>query len=141
MKPQIALLGVFFILFGCDDAENKIDKAQEAANPAVDSLQDKASPLDFESLKLEQFEGAKEQAQQLTMAVQEALNVDLTNSEAITNVQDKIANSYRCFVDASSSVSAEKLMNKLVSAIQNQEVLNIVEEGVAKGSEASQCVM
>lgn len=89
-------------LMGCDDASETIDKAQNAANQAVDSMQSKLESMDFKELNLDQFDGAVGSASEFAESINEALNADYTNPKALTEIQEHIANAYSCLVEASS---------------------------------------
>ncbi|OED51662.1 hypothetical protein BEI46_05530 [Aliivibrio fischeri] len=128
-------------LMGCDDASETIDKAQNAANQAVDSMQSKLEGMDFKDLNLEQFDGAVGSASEFAESINEALNADYTNPKALTEIQEHIANAYSCLVEASSESNAEKLLNKVMSKITNEDAQSLIEKGVESAKEMQECVM
>ncbi|MDR9829010.1 hypothetical protein RCJ22_25815 [Vibrio sp. FNV 38] len=140
MNKVIAIVGLATVLFGCEDAANTVEQAKESATEMVGDMQEKIESVDLESLNLEQFDGAKEQIQQLTMSAQEVLSTDFTNAEAVTEAKGKVANAYRCLVDASSSMSAEQVINKIKSAMTNEEAVEVIEQGIEEGEE-TECMM
>ncbi len=141
MKKIITALVLVTALTGCEDATNAIEEAQQAANKAVDSLQAQMESVDLSELNLDKFGEAAESAKELAASVEEALNADFTNPEALTEVKDHIANAYRCFVDVSSESTAEQLMDKVMSSIGNEEALSLIEKGVQKAESLGECVM
>ncbi|MDD9174633.1 hypothetical protein ERW49_01055 [Aliivibrio finisterrensis] len=128
-------------LMGCDDASEAIDKAQEAANKAVDMAQEKLESVDLEAINIEQFGDAASSASELAESIDEALNADYSNPEALVEIQEHIANAYSCLVEASSESSAEKLVNKVMSTISNQEAQSLIEKGIESAKEMQACVM
>ncbi|KAB2825389.1 hypothetical protein [Aliivibrio finisterrensis] len=128
-------------LMGCDDANEAIDKAQEAANKAVDMAQEKLESVDLEAINIEQFGDAASSASELAESIDEALNADYSNPEALVEIQEHIANAYSCLVEASSESSAEKLVNKVMSTISNQEAQSLIEKGIESAKEMQACVM
>lgn len=141
MKKYITALMLVTALSGCDDATKVIDQAQESANKAVDSLQEKMDSVDLSKLNLDDLGEAAASAKELASSVDEALNVDFNDSEALAEVKDHIANAYSCLVDASSESTAEKLLNKVLATISNEEAQSLIEKGIDKAKEAKECVM
>ncbi|MGR5131060.1 hypothetical protein [Vibrio alfacsensis] len=145
MKKTISTMIMTIALFGCEDATKAIDQAQEAANKAVDSvqeqidtIQDHVDSLDF---NLEQFGDAAESAQALSESVEEALNVDFNDPEALIEVRNDIANAYSCLVEASSESTVEKVMDNVLASMSNDEAKSLIEKGIEKAKKASECVM
>ncbi|WP_122034023.1 hypothetical protein [Aliivibrio sp. EL58] len=128
-------------LMGCDDASQAIDKAQEAANKAVDMAQEKLESVDLEAINIEQFGDAASSASEFAESIDEALNADYSNPKALVEIQEHIANAYSCLVEASSESSAEKLLDKVMSTISNQEAQSLIEKGVEGAKEMQECVM
>jgi hypothetical protein len=141
VKKQMAILGLAVILSGCEDAGNALIKAQEAANQAITGVQDKVSALGVEDFNIGQLGSSAEQANTLFQSVQRALNVDLNDPQAVAEVEGHIAMAYGCLVSNSSSFLADQLVNKLLSTVNNQDVLNLIERGVEKGAAAGSCVV
>lgn len=129
------------VLAGCDDASEAIDKAQDAANKAVDMAQSKLESVDLSVLNIEQFGDAADSATEFAESVDEALNADYSNPKALTQIQEHIANAYSCLVEASSESSAEKLVNKVMSTISNEDAHSLIEKGVDSAKEMQECVM
>lgn len=129
------------VLAGCDDASEAIDKAQDAANKAVDMAQSKLESVDLSVLNIEQFGNAADSATEFAESVDEALNADYSNPKALTEIQEHIANAYSCLVEASSESSAEKLVNKVMSTISNEDAHSLIEKGVDSAKEMQECVM
>lgn len=141
MKRYVTALVLVAALAGCEDATKAIDQAQEAANKAVDTIQEQMESVDLSKLNLDQFGDATESAKEFALSVEEALNADFTNPEALTQVKENIANTYACLVDATSESTAEKLMDKVLATISNQEAQSLVEKGIEKAKSAQKCVM
>lgn len=133
--------GFAVLLSGCEDASVAISKAQEAVNQVSDAVQENLHLLDPESLNLEQFGAAAERADTLLQSVQGAVNVDLNDPAAVAEVESHIANAYGCLADHSSPFMAEKLVEKVLSTVNNADVLELVERGVEKGATAGKCVL
>ncbi|MDD9179429.1 MULTISPECIES: hypothetical protein [Aliivibrio] len=140
-KKLLAPLLFSVVLMGCDDASEAIDKAQEAANKAVDMAQEKLESVDLEAINIEQFGDAASSVSELAESIDEALNADYSNPEALVEIQEHIANAYSCLVEASSESSAEKLVNKVMSTISNQEAQSLIEKGIESAKEMQACVM
>ncbi|MGF1723461.1 hypothetical protein [Photobacterium nomapromontoriensis] len=141
MKKYITALLLVTALAGCDDASKAIDQAQEAANKAVDTMQDKMNSVDLTQLKLDQLGDAAGSAKELASSVEEALNVNFSDPAALTEVKEHIANAYSCLVDASSESTAERLMDKVMATVSNEEAQSLIEKAIAKAKEAQECVM
>ncbi len=69
-------------LAGCDDASKAIDQAQEAANKAIDTVQEQMESVE-DAFNLDQFGDAAESAEQLAASVEEAMNVDFSDPQAL----------------------------------------------------------
>ncbi|KII76434.1 lipoprotein [Vibrio renipiscarius] len=141
MKKYLTALMLVAALTGCDDASKAIEQAQDAANDAVDSLQEKIESVDLNALNLDQFGEAADSAEKLAESVQAALEADFSNPQALNDVKEHIANAYSCLVDVSSESAAEKLMDKVMESISNEEAQSLIERGVEKAKEAQECVM
>lgn len=141
MKKSVITLTLMLALVGCDDASKAIDEAQAAANKAVDSLQQKADSLDLNHLNLEVFGDATQKAQDFTQSIDTLINTDFTDHQAVAAATDKISHSYSCLVDVSSEATAENLLDKIVSSVKNDQVLAIIEKGVAQAKTAKECIM
>lgn len=128
-------------LSGCDDANQVIDQAQKAANNAVDTMQEKMESVDLSKLNLEQLGDAAASAQKLAESVDEALNADFSDPEVLTEVHEHISNAYSCLVEASSESTAEKLMDKVMVTISNEDAKTLIEKSIEKAKEAQKCVM
>ncbi|WP_104398881.1 hypothetical protein [Vibrio penaeicida] len=141
MKKSLTALVITLALVGCEDAANAIDQAQEAANSAVDNFQEELDFSNFADLDLEQFGSATESVQALTSAIEQITNMDFNDSEALTQATEHVSNAYSCLVDASSESTAEKLIEKIMGSIANQDALTLIEEGVEKAKAAQECVI
>ncbi|MDN2482478.1 hypothetical protein [Vibrio agarivorans] len=141
MNKLILAVGMVVALAGCEDSAKAIDEAKDSASQLVGDMQEKIESFDMESLNLEQFGGAGEQVQALADSVQEVLNTDFTDMSAVTAVKDKLANAYSCLVGASSDITAQQVIEKLLSSITNEEAVEVIEEGVEQGADAEQCSM
>ncbi|TKB55508.1 hypothetical protein [Ferrimonas aestuarii] len=141
MRKQIAVLIAVAALAGCEDASKAIDQAQEAANAAVDGMQEKMASLDLSQLDLEQFGEAADSAEALAASLQEAVNVDFADMEALTEVQEHVANAYSCLVDATSESTADKLVNSMMATLGDEQAESLIERGIEKAKAAGQCVI
>ncbi|MBV7296964.1 hypothetical protein [Enterovibrio paralichthyis] len=141
MKKSITALMLVAALTGCDEANKAIDKAQEAATKAVDSVQEQIESVDLSELNIESLQGATESAQELAESLKEAVDVDFTDTSALQEVSDQIANSYACLVDATSESTAEKMLNKFMAVIGNEESQSLIEKAIDKAKAAQECVM
>jgi hypothetical protein len=63
-------------------------------------------------LNLEQFGDSAKSAKVLASSIEEALNVDFSDPDAIVEVKEHIANAYRCLIDISSESLIEKGIEK-----------------------------
>ncbi|AMG29276.1 hypothetical protein AL542_02230 [Grimontia hollisae] len=141
MKKAIASMAIMFALTGCEEANEAIDKAQEVATSAAESIQEKMDSVDLGELNLDSLESATAYAKALTESMEEALRADLTDADVVAKVQEKVANSYACLIDATSENTAEQLLNKFMSAINDEDAQSLIEKGVEKAKAAKACVM
>ena len=141
MKQYLAVLGLALVLTGCDDAHKAIDQAQQAANDAVDSLQQRVDDFDLEQLDFAQFGAAKDKAQAFVESVEQAINVDYSQPELVEQVQEHIAATYNCLVDATSESTAEKWVNGIMETIGTQQAQTMVEKAIESAQDAKECVM
>ncbi|GAL02273.1 hypothetical protein JCM19237_5166 [Photobacterium aphoticum] len=72
MKKTLSLLMLVAALSGCEEANKAIDKAQDAANSAVDTMQEKMESVDLGELNLEKLGDTSKSAEALILAVDEA---------------------------------------------------------------------
>ncbi|CED71970.1 putative lipoprotein [Aliivibrio wodanis] len=142
MNKKLLLPLLFsIVLVGCEDANEAIDKAQDAANKAVDIAQSKLESVDFSELNIEQFGDAAVSATEFSESIDEALNADYSNPEALIEVKEHIANAYSCLVEASSESTAEGLVNKVMATISNEQAQSLIEKGVERAQDMQECVM
>lgn len=141
MKKSLISLTVMFALISCNDASKIIDQAQAAANKAMEGLQSKAELFDLNSLNLEVLGDATQRAKEFTQSINDLMNTELSDQEAVSKVMQQISNSYYCLVDASSESTAENLLDKMVSSVRNDQVLAIIEKSVGKASTIKECVI
>ncbi|OEE62900.1 hypothetical protein A1OK_20165 [Enterovibrio norvegicus FF-454] len=141
MKKSITAIVLLMALSGCEDATKIIDQAQEAANQAVDGLQEKVESVDLSQLSLDQFGDAAGSAQALAASIQEAADADFADPTALVEVREHIANAYSCLVDATSESTAEKLLNSVLSSISSEDALSVIDNGIEKAKAAQECVM
>lgn len=141
MKKCISMILMLGALVGCEEATKAIDKAQEAANSAVDSVQEKMESVDLEKLNLDQFGEAAQAGQNLMQSLEAAMEADFTNQEALTHVKERLANAYTCLVDATSESSADKIMDQFMSTISREEVKSFIDSSVQKAKETQECIM
>lgn len=141
MKKVIVSVAIVFALTGCEEANEAVDKAQEAATSAAESIQDKVDAIDLDELNLDSLESADAYAKALTDSMEEAVNADLTDADIVKDIQAKVSNSYACLVDATSESTAEKLLNKFMAKINDEDAQSLIERGVEKAKEVKECVM
>ncbi|KRS21577.1 lipoprotein [Alishewanella sp. WH16-1] len=139
---KILLLAIIagFVLTGCDSANNMIDKAQEAANQKVESLQKKIESFNLESLNSELFNDAPALAALLTTTVNDALNADFSNVAEMETLKGRISNVYACLVEQSSDKTAQDIMQELLANMNNADVRQLIQSGVDAGK-AKQCIL
>ncbi|BCL69366.1 hypothetical protein TUMSATVNIG1_13110 [Vibrio nigripulchritudo] len=141
MKKSLIALFVMTSLAGCEDATKAIDQAQEAANSAVDNFQEQLNVVDLSDFNLDQLGSAADSAQELASAIEDVMNMDLSNPESLVQATEHISNAYSCLVEASSDTTADKLIEKVMNSISNEDALNLIEQGVEKAKAAQECVM
>lgn len=128
-------------LTACEEATKKIDEAQQAANEALDGVQQTLDALNFDELNLEQFGEASQKAGELAQTIQQVLEENVNNPDKLLEAQDKVTNAYNCLVDASSESTAEKVINTLLEKINNEQATTMIERAIEKASDAKECVM
>ncbi|OZB41455.1 MAG: hypothetical protein B7X50_07580 [Alishewanella sp. 34-51-39] len=140
---KILLLAIIagFVLTGCDSANNMIDKAQEAANQKVESLQKKIESFNLESLNSELFNDAPALAALLTTTVNDALNADFSNVAEMETLKGRISNVYACLVEQSSDKTAQDIMQELLANMNNADVRQLIQSGVDAGKAKQQCIL
>ena len=136
MKKSLITVLLATSLFACEDATKAVDKAQAAANAAIDSMQEKIGNID-----LSQFGAAAESAKALTQEIQKALDVDLSDTSALEDIQGNIANAYSCLVEATSESSVDKFVNKVLATISDEQKKSFIEQSIEKAEKAKNCVM
>ncbi len=141
MKKLIAAGAMLIALTGCEEATKAIDQAQDAANKAVDSVQDKVASLDFSDLNLDQLGEAAASAKQLVESVEDVMNADFSDPQVITDTVDKVANAYSCFAEATSDSSAQQLLDKVLETVGSEQAQSLVEKAIEKAQNAKECVM
>ncbi|MED5504630.1 MAG: hypothetical protein VYC54_09435 [Pseudomonadota bacterium] len=140
MKKTISTMVLAMALAGCDDASKAIDQAQEAANKAIDTAQEQMESVE-DAFNLVQFGDAAESAEELAASVEEAMNVDFSDPQALIEAKEHIANAYACLVEASSESTVDKVMDKVMSSIGSEETKSLIKEGIEKAQAAKECVM
>ncbi|EGR1265481.1 hypothetical protein D9A33_19150, partial [Vibrio cholerae] len=101
----------------------------------------KADSLNLQDLNLDVLGDATQKAQELTQSIDSLIKTDFTDHYAVVAATERISNSYSCLVDISSEATAENLLDKIVSSVKNDQVLAIIEKGVAQAKTAKECVM
>lgn len=141
MKVLLLAILAGFVLTGCDSANNMIDKAQEAANQKVESLQKKIESFNLESLNSDLFNNAPALAALLTTTVNDALNADFSNIAEIETLKGKISNVYACLVEQSSDKTAQDIMQELLANMENADVRQLIQSGIDAGRAKQQCIL
>ncbi|WP_233081890.1 hypothetical protein [Rheinheimera soli] len=141
MKVLLLAIIAGFVLTGCDSANNMIDKAQEAANQKVESLQKKIESFNLESLNSELFNDAPALAALLTTTVNDALNADFSNVAEMETLKGRISNVYACLVEQSSDKTAQDIMQELLANMNNADVRQLIQSGVDAGKAKQQCIL
>jgi hypothetical protein len=141
MKVLLLAILAGFVLTGCDRANNMIDKAQEAANQKVESLQKKIESFNLESLNSDLFNNAPALAALLTTTVNDALNADFSNIAEIETLKGKISNVYACLVEQSSDKTAQDIMQELLANMENADVRQLIQSGIDAGRAKQQCIL
>ena len=118
-----------------------IDKAQEAANQKVESLQKKIESFNLESLNSELFNDAPALAALLTTTVNDALNADFSNVAEMETLKGRISNVYACLVEQSSDKTAQDIMQELLANMNNADVRQLIQSGVDAGKAKQQCIL
>lgn len=127
-------------LTACDDSNKTIEHAKNLVNTAADSIQKQMESVDLSQLNLDQFGDATESAKKLTESINEALNVDFGDIDAVNKAKEHITNAYSCLVDLSSESSAEKLLNKVKTSLGDKNVESLIEKSIEKARSGYKCV-
>ncbi len=141
MKNVISAILLSLVLTGCEDASQKIEEAQQAANDALESVQQSLDSFDINELNLERFGDAARYANELAVSIRASLEANLNDPEAFSNVQDKVQNAYACMVEATSESKAQQFANKLLGSIQDEQAITLIERAMEKAQDAQQCIM
>lgn len=141
MKKYISLVTLLVLLAGCEDAAKTIDKAQDIANNAVDSLQEKAESVNLGDFNLDKINDIADSGKSLVASIEKAMTVDFTDPQALTEVKESISNAYSCVIEASSESNAQKIMEQITSEITNESIKSLIDSGVEKAKEAQKCIM
>lgn len=140
MKKLVSALMFVTALTACDDSNKTIEHAKNLVNTAADSIQKQMESVDLSQLNLDQFGDATESAKKLTESINEALNVDFGDIDAVNKAKEHITNAYSCLVDLSSESSAEKLLNKVKTSLGDKNVESLIEKSIEKARSGYKCV-
>lgn len=141
MKKIISATFIILVLTACEDASQKIDEAQQAANKALDSVQQSLESFNIDDLNLERFGDAARHASELAVSIQQSVEANLNDPDVFKNVQDKVKNAYTCMVNATSESRAQQFVNKLLGSIQDEQVTTLIERAMEKAQDAQECIM
>lgn len=156
MKKTIFAVMMVMVLLGCEDANKTVDDAQETATKAMEKVQQTADDatevvqeqmdkmqeqVDSVAFDFDQFSTTSEMAKSFSDAVKEAMNVDFTDPQAVEDVKSRIANSYQCYVEATSESEADSAVSGMMASVSNDEVKSLIETGIEKAKAVKECVM
>ena len=141
MKKTVSLIVMLGALIGCDDATKAIDQAQEAANKSVDNIQQQVESIDLDKLNLDQLGAATESAKEMATSIEEVISIDFDNPEALTQAKEHIANAYSCLVETSSESTASELVDQLLSSVNSEDAIALIENGVEQAKLSQECIM
>lgn len=141
MKKYLPALLILTLLSGCEDASKTFDKAKDAVNQAIDSVQTKINAIDANDLNLDKLGEAANAAKAFALSVKESLVLDFNDKNAIEKAQQHIANAYKCLVDASSESTAENLMNEIMAKLNNENVQNLLKKSAEAAKQVKDCVI
>ena len=126
MKKLCLIAICLLTLTACEDANKKIDEAQQAANDAIDVVQETLESFDINDLNLESFGDAARQASELALSIQQGIEGNLNDPEVFNNALDSVQNAYACMVDATSESRAEQFVNSLIDRINDPQVTDLI---------------
>ncbi|MGR5068472.1 MULTISPECIES: hypothetical protein [Vibrio] len=145
MKKIVLTMITAIALFGCEDVTKKMEQTQEAANKSIDAaqqqmvdIQEQVEDVDF---NLGLYGDAAISAEGLAASVEEALDVDFSDAQAVKEVKEHIAVAYHCFVKDTSASTAEDLIKKIVATINSEQSKTLIEEGVESAKLVKECEM
>ncbi|MGI2258315.1 hypothetical protein [Shewanella sp. GXUN23E] len=130
MKKIAGLLIILASLGGCEDASKAIEKAQQAANTAVDGLQEHIEAVDLSNINLDQFGDAAASAKALMESIEKASDIDFTDTKALNDALEQVEAAYDKLVDLTSESKAEALMDKLLDAVPNEDTRKAIENSL-----------
>ncbi len=149
-------------LFGCDQANKTVDNAQEAAteaaeavkdtasdamdsaSDAMDNVQDAASDMAdsmTDTFDFDQFSATSPEAETFSDAIQEAMDVDFSDQQAVDSVTSRVANAYQCYVQSTSEAEAQSTINSILSSLSSGDVKSLIQTAIANAKTITECVM
>ncbi len=140
MKKYTSLFAILVLLAGCEDTAKVIDKAQNVANNAIDSFQEKAESINLGDFNLDKLNAITDSGRSLMTSIEKAMTVDFTDSNALTEVKESISNAYSCLVQVSSESNAQKITDQITAEITNESIKSLINSGIEKAKEAQKCV-
>ncbi len=168
MKKTIFAMIMTVALFGCEEANKAVDQAQEAANKAAESMKETASEaMDTveetasdamesvekaagdaadamsmrDSFDYDQFAASSPEAKAFSDSVQEAMEVDFSNPQAVDSATNRVANTYKCYADTTSQSEAQNTISSMLSSLKNDSVKSLVQSAINDSKDIYQCVM
>ncbi|MDO6707570.1 hypothetical protein [Photobacterium sp. 1_MG-2023] len=139
MKKSLMILTLMSVLVGCEEATNAMNQAQDAANQAVSHVQKTVESVDLSQLHFDQLGDAAQSAKDFAGSVEKMAKTDLTDPTAVVDATEHIANAYRCFMDAASEATAEGLLDKVLSSVQDKDVAALIEQSAEKAKHLKSC--
>ena len=131
MKKIAGLLIILAAIGGCEDANTAIEKAQQAANTAVDGLQEQIKSVDLSKINPDQFGDAAASAKALMESIEKASDIDFTDTKALNDALEQVETAYEKLVDLTSQSRTEALMEKLLDAVPNEQTRKAIENSLS----------
>ncbi len=155
MKNTIYAVIMTLALFGCDQANKTVDEAQkaateaaenvqEAASDAMDSAQETASDMAdamTDTFDYDQFAATSPQAKSFSDSIQEAMDVDFSDPQAVDSMTNRVANTYKCYVESTSESEAQSTVSSILSSLSNGDVKSLIQTAIDNAKYITKCMM
>ncbi|MDN3651837.1 hypothetical protein QWY77_03530 [Thalassotalea ponticola] len=135
MKYLIVVLTFLMLLTACEDSKKVADQMTDAAKDAAQSVTDYVDSIDFS-----QFGEAADQAKDLATSIQEAVSVDMNDSDAVESVKNSIANAYNCFAGSTSDEEATDFVTMLIDKIKNEDIVSLINQAIENAATIGECM-
>lgn len=121
-----------------DAVQETATDMSEAAQDQMDAMQEEAASAEFD---FDQFAATSAEARSFSEAVEDAMNVDFTDPQAVESVTERVSNTYQCYVEATSESDAESAVSSMMDSLESDEVKSLIETAIENAQAGMGCMM